>query len=190
MTVPNPTTILGKRDRALLELLYGSGIRVTECGRLSIADLDLSQGVLFVRNGKGRKDRVVPIAARAALALEKYLQEARPELAKEPRETAVFLTVSGQRLLPAAIQRLVHEQVEAAGLPVRVTPYSLRHGFATHMLQRGASIRHIQKLLGHSQVATTAIYTRVVPVDLKKTLDKAHPRERMWARRKRRQQLK
>jgi integrase/recombinase XerD len=187
VTVPNPTTVLGQRDRAVLELLYGSGIRPSEAERLDVGDLDLSQGVLFVRNGKGRKDRVVPLAGRAALAVEKYLKEARPELVEDPRERAVFLTQQGQRLTLGMIQHLVRRQVQEAGLTLPLTPYSLRHGYATHLLQRGADVRHVQKLLGHSQVQTTAIYTRVVPQDLKKTLERAHPRERMWARRKRRQ---
>jgi integrase/recombinase XerD len=187
VTVPNPTTVLGRRDRAVLELLYGSGIRPSEAERLDIGDLDLSQGVLFVRNGKGKKDRAVPIAGRAALAVEKYLADARPELVEDPREQAVFLTQQGQRLTVKMIQVLVRHQVQEAGLALPLTPYSLRHGYATHLLQRGADVRHVQKLLGHSQVQTTAIYTRVVPVDLKKTLQKAHPRERMWARRNRRQ---
>jgi integrase/recombinase XerD len=138
-----------------------------------------------VRNGKGKKDRVVPIAGRAALAVEKYLKEARPELVTDPREQAVFLTHDGHRLTLKSIQTMMQQQVKAAGLSLPLTPYSLRHGYATHMLQRGADVRHVQKLLGHSQVATTAIYTRVVPMDLKKALDKAHPRQRLYKRRKR-----
>ncbi len=186
--VPNPYTVLGKRDRAVLELLYGSGIRVGECERLDLQDLDLAQGILFVRNGKGRKDRVVPLAGRAALAVEAYLKEARPELVSDSREHAVFLTQQGQRLTVKAIQTLVRAQVKAAGLSLPITPHALRHGYATHLLQRGADVRHVQKLLGHSQVQTTALYTRVVPQDLKRILGKAHPRERLWARRQRRRQ--
>jgi integrase/recombinase XerD len=185
VTVSNPTTVLGKRDRAVLELLYGSGIRPSEAERLDISDLDLSQGLLYVRNGKGRKDRVVPIAGRAALAVQKYLEEARPDLVEDPREQAVFLTRQGQRFTLKMTQALVRRQVQEAGLALPLTPYSLRHGYATHLLQRGADVRHVQKLLGHSQVQTTAIYTRVVPLDLRKTLERAHPRERLWARRKR-----
>jgi integrase/recombinase XerD len=142
---------------------------------------------MYVRSGKGKKDRVVPIAGRAALAVEKYLKEARPELVTDPRERAVFLTQQGQRLTLKTIQLLVRQKVQEAGLALPLTPYSLRHGYATHLLQRGADVRHVQKLLGHSQVQTTAIYTKVVPTDLKKTLERAHPRERMWARKQRRQ---
>jgi len=187
VTVPNPNTVLGMRDRAVLELLYGSGIRPSEAERLDTLDLDLSQGVLYVRSGKGKKDRVVPIAGRAALAVQKYLEQARPELVEDPRERAVFLTQQGQRLTLKTIQVLVRQKVQEAGLALPLTPYSLRHGYATHLLQRGADVRHVQKLLGHSQVQTTAIYTKVVPTDLKKTLERAHPRERMWARKQRRQ---
>lgn len=186
VSVSNPGTVLGKRDAAVLELLYGSGIRVSECERLDLQDLDLQQGTLFVRNGKGRKDRVVPIAGRAALALERYLQDARPEIAQDPRELAVFLSLKGQRLTVKVIQTLVRAQVQAAGLKLPLTPHSLRHGYATHLLQRGADVRHVQKLLGHSQVQTTALYTCVVPQDLKQVLERSHPRERIYNRRRKR----
>ena len=184
LSVANSDTVLGKRDRAVLELLYGSGVRVGECERLDVQDLDLGQGTLFVRNGKGRKDRVVPVAGRAALAVEIYLEQARPDLLKDPREQAVFLNTRGQRLSRKSIQAFVRQQVQAAGIPVQITPHGLRHGCATHMLQRGADVRHVQKLLGHSQLQTTALYTKVVPADLAKTVARAHPRERTYNRRR------
>ena len=115
VTVPDPSTVLGMRDRAVLELLYGSGIRPSELERLDLTEINLSQGVLFVRNGKGRKDRVVPIAARAALAVEKYLKEARPELVKDSRERAVFLAHTGQRLTIKSIQALVRHRLAGRG---------------------------------------------------------------------------
>jgi integrase/recombinase XerD len=185
--VANPGTLTprGKRDRALLELLYGTAIRVGECERLDLGDVDLGRGQLFVRTGKGRKDRVVPLVGRAAAALDVYLRDARPELARDPSERALFITAWGTRLNVKRIQDLVRSHAKAAGLDIRVTPHTLRHGCATHLLRGGADVRHVQKLLGHSSVQTTAIYTRVTPTDLKRVIERKHPRERAWRRRTR-----
>lgn len=175
---PDPFTARGRRDRALLELLYGTAIRVGECERLDLGDIDLVRGHVFIRTGKGRKDRIVPVVGRASAALDLYLRESRPELVKDPAERALFITTWGTRLNTNRIQDLVRQNAKAAGLDIRVTPHSLRHGCATHLLQGGADIRHVQKLLGHSSVETTAIYTKVVPQDLARAVAKAHPRER------------
>ena len=181
---PRPFTVRGKRDRAVLEILYGTAIRVGECERLDIRDVDLLRGQLFVRLGKGRKDRVVPVVGRAAAALDVYLRDSRPELVHDPRERALFLTTRGTRLPVKRIQDLVRSHAKAAGITVRVTPYTLRHGCATHLLQNGADVRHVQKLLGHASLKTTAIYTHVAPGDLRRVVEKAHPRERSWRRRR------
>ncbi len=183
--VANPDTLTprGKRDRALLELLYGTAIRVGECERLDLGDVDLGHGQLFVRTGKGRKDRVVPLVGEAAAALDVYLRDARPELVRDPSERAVFITAWGTRLNVKRIQELVRSHAKAAGLEIRVTPHTLRHGCATHLLQGGADVRHVQKLLGHSSVQTTAIYTRVTPTDLARVIERNHPREWAWKRR-------
>jgi len=181
---PDRQTPRGKRDRALLELLYGTAIRVGECERLDLKDLDLARAQLMIRTGKGRKDRIVPVVGRAAAALDVYLREARPELVKNPRETALFITSRGTQLNTKRIQDLVRTNAKAAGIDLRVTPHTLRHGCATHLLQGGADIRHVQKLLGHSNVQTTAIYTHVDTRDLAPVVAKAHPRERAWKRRK------
>jgi integrase/recombinase XerD len=180
---PDPTTPRGKRDRALLELLYGTAIRVGECERLDMKDLDLARGQLMIRSGKGRKDRVVPVVGRAAAALDVYLRDARSELVKDPHEPALFITTWGTRLNTKRIQDLVRQNAKAAGIDVRVTPHTLRHGCATHLLQGGADVRHVQKLLGHTSVQTTAIYTHVDTRDLARVMQKAHPRERAWKRR-------
>jgi len=182
---PDATTPRGKRDRALLELLYGVALRVGECERLDVRDLDRGQGLLQVRQGKGRKDRVVPVVGQAATALETYLNEGRPELVSDPKEPALFITRRGARLHVKSIQDLVRSNAKAAGLDIRVTPHTLRHGCATHLLQGGADVRHVQKLLGHANVETTAIYTKVAPVDLARVVRKTHPRERTWRRRAR-----
>jgi integrase/recombinase XerD len=181
---PDPFTVRGKRDRAVLEILYGTAIRVGECERLDLRDVDLLRGQVFVRLGKGRKDRVLPVVGRAAAALDVYLRDSRPELVHDPREQALFLTTRGTRLPMNRIQDLVRSHAKAAGITVRVTPYTLRHGCATHLLQNGADVRHVQKLLGHASLRTTAIYTHVAPEDLRRAVEKAHPRERLWRRRR------
>jgi integrase/recombinase XerD len=183
---PDPSTSRGKRDRAILELLYGAAIRVSECERLDARDLDLGRGQLFIRDGKGRKDRVVPVVGQAAHALDVYLQ-ARPLLVRDPRENALFLTRRGYRLPIKRIQDLVRSHAKAAGLSIRVTPHTLRHGCATHLLQGGADIRHVQKLLGHAHAETTALYAQVAPRDLARAVERAHPRERTWRRRRARE---
>ena len=180
---PSPFTLRGKRNRAILELLYGTGIRVSDCERLDVRDLDLAQGHVFIRDGKGKKDRVVPVVGRALDALDRYLREARPELLKDPREVALFLTRRGTRVSVKNIQYLVRMNARAAGITAPVTPHGLRHGCATHLLQGGADVRHVQQLLGHKSLDTTAIYTRVAPQDLAQAVAKAHPRERAWRRR-------
>jgi site-specific recombinase XerD len=181
---PDTLTARGKRDRAVLELLYGAAIRVGECERLDLKDLDLARGQLMIRSGKGRKDRVVPLVGRAAAALDVYLREARPELVKDPREGALFISTWGTRFKTNRIQDLVRTNAKAAGIDIRVTPHTLRHGCATHLLQGGADVRHVQKLLGHSSIQTTAIYTHVDTKDLARVMEKAHPRERAWKRRR------
>jgi len=181
---PDPFTVRGKRDRAVLELLYGTAIRVGECERLDLRDIDLLRCQLFIRLGKGHKDRVVPLVGRAAAALDVYLKDSRPELVHDPREQALFLTTRGTRLPVKRIQDLVRSHARAAGITVRVTPYTLRHGCAMHLLQNGADVRHVQKLLGHAHLKTTAIYTHVAPEDLRRAVEKAHPRERSRRRRR------
>jgi site-specific recombinase XerD len=187
MDAPSAFTPVGKRDRAILETLYGTGLRVAECARLELKDIDLAKGTLFVRQGKGKKDRVVPFSGQAAAALDLYLREGRPALARGARQQALFLSSSNGRPLPSTtLQLIVREQARAAGLKVRVTPHALRHTYATHLLQGGASIRHVQKLLGHAALQSTTIYTRVFPKDLAQVLEKAHPREQKRRRRRRR----
>jgi integrase/recombinase XerD len=184
VAAPSAVTPTGKRNRAILELLYGTGIRVAECARVEMRDVDLANGTLFVRQGKGKKDRVVPVLGRAAASLDLYLREARPELVRDTTQQAVFLSkVSGRGLSPGAIELLVRESAKAAGIPLRVSPHTLRHSFATHLIQGGADVRHVQELLGHASLSSTAIYTRVATADLRGVIRKSHPRERTWWRR-------
>lgn len=167
---------LGLRDRALLELLYGTAIRLTEAHRLDLQDLELAGGLLLVRAGKGRKDRMVPLPRKAAAALARYLQDARAALVRDPQEQALFLTRRGRRISRVAIGLLVRDYGIAVG--VRVSPHGLRHACATHLLAGGADVRHVQQLLGHHDLRTTALYTRVEISDLREVLARAHPREK------------
>jgi integrase/recombinase XerD len=176
LNAPSRWTVIGHRDRAILETLYGTGIRVGECARIDIMDLDLSGAVLLVRSGKGKKDRMVPVPAKAAAALDLYLHASRPELVHDPKESALFLSRAGRRLSRIFLQQLVRDYGQAVG--IRVTPHALRHACATHLLQHGADLRHIQELLGHAHLRTTAVYTRVMPGDLKRVLAQCHPRNR------------
>jgi site-specific recombinase XerD len=166
---------LGVRDRALLELLYGTAIRLSECHRLDLQDVELARGLLLVRAGKGRKDRMVPIPRQALAALSTYVMNARPSLVRDPQEQALLLTRRGRRLGRVVIGLLVRDYGLEAGLSV--SPHGLRHACATHLLAGGADVRHVQMLLGHHDLRTTARYTRVDLRDLKEMLLRAHPRE-------------
>lgn len=178
METPSPRTRVGQRNRALLETLYGSGIRLSECVRLDLTDVDLSEGTLLVRCGKGRKDRLLPLPAHAAQALDNYLKESRPGLARRASEQALFVTRDGRRLKPISVQFVVWWHAKRAGIRARISPHMLRHACATHLLQGGADVRHIQELLGHERLETTEVYTRVEIADLKDALARAHPRHR------------
>jgi len=186
VTAPSAVTTLGRRERALLEVLYGCGIRRGECVRLDVADIDLLQGTLLVRDTKGKQDRLVPLPGRAAAAVDLYLRESRPELLKDPREQALFLSYTtgsrGSRLSASAINRVLAKHAKAAKLP-HVHPHALRHTCATHVLLGGADLKHVQELLGHRSISSTVIYTRVGVRDLLTVLERAHPRERRRRRR-------
>lgn len=175
VTAPRPNSTIGKRDRAILELLYGTGLRLGEAVRMDATDLDLRERVLLVRNGKGRKDRFVPVPGRAASALDHYLTESRPALAKR-FDPALFLSRHGSRLKAGSMRIMIKQHGRAIG--AAITPHTLRRTCATHLLQGGASVRHVQELLGHRSITTTAIYTRVTVDDLRAVLLRAHPRER------------
>ncbi len=173
MVAPFPGSPIGKRDRAILELLYGTGIRRGEAVRADVPDLDLRRRVLLVRSGKGKKDRVVPVPGRAAVALDAYLAEARAELVKR-MDAALFVSRHGGRLSLVGLRAIVKRHGRAIG--VALTPHALRHTCATHLLRGGADIRHVQELLGHRCLSTTALYTRVAIEDLRLLIARAHPR--------------
>jgi integrase/recombinase XerD len=176
MAAPFVGSVIGKRDRAILETLYGTGIRRGECLQADVMDLDLAEGILLVRDGKGKRDRLVPVLGRAAAALDAYFCNARPELLRDPRESALFLSCFGRRLSKAGLGLIVERHAKTAG--VRAHPHALRHACATHLLKGGADVRRVQELLGHRSLATTQLYTRVGVEDLREVLMRAHPRER------------
>ncbi len=178
---PNLTGPLGVRDRALLEVLYSTGIRRLELIHLTLPDCDPVRGVCFVREGKGQKDRVVPIGQRALAWIERYLQDVRPQLVVPPEDGTLFLTVRGRPLATNRLSELVHRYVSAAGLQGKGSCHVFRHTLATLLLQGGADVRHIQAILGHADLRTTARYTHVVIDELKAVHQRTHPAEQSYA---------
>lgn len=166
---PQPAAV---RDRAILELLYAAGLRVSELVGLNVDDIDLKERRIFVF-GKGSKERVVLIGAPARRALERYMTDARPQLLLNPEQQALFLNRHGQRLSVRAVQIMVRRYAAKAGLDQRVYPHLLRHTFATHMADNNADIRIVQTLLGHARADTTQIYAHVTQARLRETYDAA-----------------
>jgi integrase/recombinase XerC len=177
LAAPSPRTALGLRDRAILETMYSAGLRVSETVGLNDEDLNLSEGLLRVR-GKGRRERLAPIGSYASRALRQWLA-IRQRLAKRPpaAPTApVFVNRFGTRLTTRSVARMLEKHLKTAGLDLRTSPHSLRHSFATHLLNHGADIRSVQELLGHKSLSTTQIYTHVSTAGLRAVYEKAHPR--------------
>ena len=176
LTAPPAGTRLGRRDRAALETLYATGCRASEVVGLRPADLDLDAGVARCI-GKGDKERRVPIGTRAREALVAYLKQDRPILtARHPETTSVFVTRAGKPLSRVGLWRIVKQSAAAAGLSLEVSPHTLRHSFATHLLAGGADLRAVQEMLGHASIATTQVYTRVELSRLKQVHARFHPR--------------
>jgi len=170
---------VGLRNRAILEVLYGSGLRRAELVALDLADLDLTGGTLLVGKGKGGRSRIVPLGEAAGEAVGRYVCKARLRWLHDGGTSALFLTsTTGRRLSKATINMIVRNVAKAAGLEERVTPHSLRHACATHILRHGADIRHIQELLGHVDIGATEIYAHVAIKDLLKVHARCHPRGR------------
>ena len=179
---PDVLTLFGFRDRTILELLYSTGLRGLEVCRLTIYDIDLDDRTLTVRKGKGGKDRIVPIGRVACNYIREYLANVRPKMmtrmSSPEAVERLFFSQRRRPLHPQMLYYMVRQNRQKAGLPRNTSTHSLRHTCATEMLRGGASIRHVQEMLGHSQITTTQIYTRVVPLDLKKVHQKTSPSER------------
>lgn len=177
LEAPGDADVLAARDRAMLEVLYSSGIRVSELVELETSDLDLQEGVLRVR-GKGRKDRLTPIGSQAIKALQRYfeMRAADPKMSNSPHGARVFLNKHGESLSTRSVRRKLDKYLVMAGLDPGISPHTLRHSFATHLLNNGADLRSVQELLGHQSLSTTQIYTHLTTARMKEAYDKAHPR--------------
>jgi integrase/recombinase XerD len=173
---PDTTQPRGLRDRALIELLYATGLRVSEMVNLRQQDLNLESGFLTC-TGKGRKQRLVPVGDEAAAWLARYVKEARPALLKKRSSPRLFVNArGGSALTRVGLWKILKDYGKQAGVQSRLSPHVLRHSFATHLLERGADLRAIQMMLGHSDLSTTQIYTHVLEARLRSVYDKFHPR--------------
>ncbi|MFH1492512.1 MAG: tyrosine recombinase XerC [Candidatus Omnitrophota bacterium] len=164
-----PKDEMGQRDRAILETFYSTGMRIGELSALSLDDLDFIGGIVKLK-GKGKKERIAPIGDKAILSLREYLEK------RKKQSNAVFLNKRGTRITDRGVRNIVGKYLRIAGLRQGISPHTLRHSFATHLLNRGADLRTVQELLGHANLATTQIYTHLTTEKLKSVYDKAHPR--------------
>ena len=167
--------VASARDRAILEILYGCGLRVSELCALTLRDLDLDEGLVRVI-GKGAKERLVPVGSDARVAVHRYLRALRPELDRGDTEGRLFLNRRGRRLSRMGIWKILRRYVERAGIEKRVTPHTLRHSFATHLLEGGADLASVQEMLGHADISTTDIYTHVDRSHVRQVHKSHHPR--------------
>jgi len=169
------STLEAKRDKAMLELLYASGMRISELVSLNLGDVDTEGG--YVRCfGKGHKERLIPIYEQAAMTVREYIEATRPQLAHSKNEPALFLNPRGERLTRQGFWQKLKEYAKSANLDTQVSPHTLRHSFATHMLSGGADLRAVQELLGHANISTTQVYTHLTTEHIRRTYEKSHPR--------------
>lgn len=164
----------GFRDHAMLELLYATGIRVSELISLNTDDLNLAAG--FIRCENRGKERIIPLYHTAVKALQDYMKDIRPQLIADIGETALFVNMNGERMSRQGFWKIIKHYQEKAGIEKDITPHTLRHSFAVHLLENGADLRSIQEMLGHADISSTQIYTHVVKRQLKDVYNKAHPR--------------
>lgn len=171
---PDPRDTKGCRDKAMLELLYATGIRVTELIDLNLEHLNLSAG--FLRCVTKKKERIIPLYSTAVRALADYIEHVRPQLIEQPDERALFVNMNGSRMSRQGFWKIIKHYQDQAGIQKEITPHTLRHSFATHLLENGADLRSIQEMLGHADIASTQVYTQVINQKLKDVYNRAHPR--------------
>jgi integrase/recombinase XerD len=175
LTQPDDQTLLGKRDKAMMEILYATGLRVTELIGLKAHNINLEAG--FIRTiGKGSKERIIPMGGKAIDALKEYLQSARPAFLRKRKSSSLFLNRRGNPMTRQGFWKILKHYALKAGIARNVTPHTLRHSFATHLLEGGADLRSVQMMLGHSDISTTQIYTHVARERLKEIHERYHPR--------------
>lgn len=170
---PNPNDLKGIRDKAMLELLYASGIRVSELIQLNVTDVSLVGE--FIKCDSKNKVRIIPLYPAAMKTLQSYIQNIRPRLIANPNETALFVNVSGERMSRQGFWKLVKHYQEKANISSDITPHTLRHSFAAHLLENGADLKFIQEMLGHSDISSTQVYAQVVKQNLKTAYQRFHP---------------
>ncbi len=175
LAAPDPRTAAGARDRAMLELLYATGLRVSELISLQLNDVDLESRMVLAR-GKGSKERLVPLGTPAARAVGRWLSGPRDRLLRGRRSRDLFVTPRGRRMTRQGFGRLLERHARAAGIGRRISPHKLRHTFATHLLAGGADLRAVQAMLGHADISTTQIYTHVDRSQVQRLYDRCHPR--------------
>ncbi len=172
---PDTSTPVGLRDRSMLELLYATGIRVSELVALDLTNINLEMGYIKCR-GKGSRERIVPVGSVAIKFLREFLDKGRPRLLRDEKEQALFINHHGNRLTRQGFWKIVKKYAKNAGIDRDITPHTLRHSFATHLLDNGADLRSVQEMLGHADISTTQIYTHVSQGRLKEVYARAHPR--------------
>lgn len=173
---PDCSNLLGMRDKAILELLYGSGLRVSEVSNLKSGDINLESGTAFIREGKGDKDRIVPLTPLSCQAISLYINNRFSEKPAWRKEKHIFLSHTGTPLTTRSIARLIDKYARHLAMMMNITPHQFRHSFATHLLNNGADIRAVQEMLGHASLSTTQIYTRISKEKLMQTYRNCHPR--------------
>ncbi len=172
---PRPGDHKGLRDKAMLELLYASGIRVSELIDLNLSDFDPRVGYLRCK-GKGQKERIVPIGSMAINYVDEYMTNARAKLCKNNGETALFVNQHGNRMTRQGFWKILKKYALKSKIEGEITPHTIRHSFATHLLENGADLRSVQEMLGHSDITTTQVYTQITRKKIREVYDKAHPR--------------
>ncbi|MFT9495578.1 site-specific tyrosine recombinase XerD [Anaerosolibacter sp.] len=175
LTQPNEGNEKGIRDKAMLELLYATGIRVSELVSLNYCDLNLDMGYIKCKNS-GTKERIIPIGSMARKAVERFIKECRFSLVRDESEQALFVNYHGTRLTRQGFWKIIKMYTQKAKIGKKITPHTLRHSFATHLLQNGADLRSVQEMLGHSDISTTQIYTQITKNKIKEVYNKTHPR--------------